>query len=106
MRNRKYRIQKDLVFLTISMFITVFLWIASNIYDAYVTTTINETLQLQIIPIDGKFDVDTIQKLKIREVIQPDYDEITASDEASFSSTTDTVEPTGGTQLKPTGTAL
>jgi len=83
MRNRKYRIQKDLVFLTISMFIIVFLWIGSNIYNAYVTSTIDEALQSQIIPIDGRFNVDAIEQLKNRTLIEPDYTESLATETAS-----------------------
>lgn len=73
MKNKKYRLEKDIVLLTTSMFITVFLWIAFNIYNTYVTSTINETLQTQTIPIDGKFDVESIELLKNRQIIEPDY---------------------------------
>jgi hypothetical protein len=73
MKNKKYRIQKDLVFLTSSLFIIVCLWIALSVYDAFVTSTINETLQTQIVPINGKFDVLTIEKIRNRMNIVPDY---------------------------------
>lgn len=84
MKNKKYRIQKDLAYLSISLCLLVFLWIGSNIYNAYVTSTIDDTLQLQIIPIEGKFDVDTIEKLRNRISIEPDYNENFASAEAQI----------------------
>lgn len=87
MKNRKYRLQKDIVFLTVSMFITVFIWISFNIYDAYVTSTIDDVLQTQILPIDGKFNVDTIEKLQTRKIVAPDYTE--ASPQANLD-----IEPT------------
>jgi hypothetical protein len=104
MRNRKYRLQKDLVFLTVSMFITVCLWIGFNIYDAYVTSTINETLQIQIIPINGKFDVDTLEQLKNRTVIQPDYGTISASKEATLPTATQIDLSTQNNIIAPTPT--
>lgn len=82
MNNRKYRIQHDITFLTASMFITICLWIGFNIYNSYVTSTIDDVLQMQIIPIEGNFDVNTIQKLKSRTKINPDFGELIASNEA------------------------
>lgn len=87
MNNKKYRIQKDLALLTLSMFIIVFLWVGSNIYDAYVTSTIDEVLQTQIIPIDGKFNKNTIERLKTRNKVLPDYTD---------------ASPSGDTQIEPT----
>lgn len=92
MKNKKYRIQKDLAYLSISLCLIVFLWIGSNIYNAYVTSTIDDTLQLQIIPIKGKFDVDTIEDLKNRRTILPDYKESFASLEAEIINTSPTPE--------------
>lgn len=79
MKNRKYRIQKDLVFITTSMCIIVFLWIGFNIYDIYVASTIDEVLQTQIIPIEGRFNVNVIEKLKTRNILLPDYTEASPS---------------------------
>lgn len=63
--------QKDFLYLSISMFVIVAVWVGSNIYHAYVTSTINEDLQKQIIPISATFNTDTIEKLKKREQIDP-----------------------------------
>ena len=59
----------DILFLSISFFAIVVLWIASNLYHTWVTTTISDDLQLQIVPIAPKFDTATIEKLKTREKI-------------------------------------
>lgn len=71
--NIKYKIEKDLLFISLSMFLVVAVWIAINVYDAYVTTTIDETLKLQIVPINGKFDIDTIANIKKRQFVEPDF---------------------------------
>jgi len=102
MRNTKYRIQKDLVFLTIFMCIIVFLWIGSNIYNAYVTSTIDEALQLQIIPIDGRFNVDAIEQLKNRTLIEPDYSESIATETAPTQFTpTPQLDPSSTLEILP-----
>jgi hypothetical protein len=56
----------DILFLSISMFAMVAMWIAFNIYHEWVTTTISEDLQMQIVPIQPKFDTATLDKLKTR----------------------------------------
>lgn len=63
--------QNDFLFLSLSIFIIIAVWIGSNIYHAWVTTTISENLQLQIIPIEGRFDTATIDNLKKRKIVQP-----------------------------------
>lgn len=61
----------DILFLSISFFAIVFVWVASNVFHEWVTTTISEDLQLQIIPIAPKFDTATIDKLKERQRVDP-----------------------------------
>lgn len=73
MKNRKYHLQRDFVLLTLSMFCIVSIWIVMNVYDTYVKTTIGDVLQIQLVPIDGKFDLDTIKQIKARTLIEPDY---------------------------------
>ncbi len=63
--------QKDVLFLSASFFGVVAAWIAFSLYHTYVTTTISEDLQIQIVPIDPKFDTATIETLKSREKITP-----------------------------------
>lgn len=69
--SRKSITQKDVLFLSISMFVIVALWVGFNIYHAWATSTISEDLQMQIIPIEASFDTDTLNNLKTREKIEP-----------------------------------
>ena len=74
--------QKDILFLSASFFAIVVAWIAFNLYHTYVTTTISEDLQMQIIPIGPKFDTETIDALKSREKINPLF-QLSSDEEAS-----------------------
>ncbi|HEX8931684.1 MAG TPA: hypothetical protein VF810_00845 [Patescibacteria group bacterium] len=71
---RNHVTPNDILFISVSLFIIVVLWVFSNIYHAYVTTTISPDLQLQITPIDPNFDTATLSKLKSRQVIVPLFD--------------------------------
>lgn len=74
--------QKDVLFLSASFFAVVVAWVAFSLYHSYVTTTISEDLQIQIAPIDPKFDKATIEALKSREKIVPLF-ELSSDPQAS-----------------------
>ena len=76
--NPKKRQHKDILYIAISSFILTAAWVGFSIYHNWVTTTISETLQVQIQPIDPNFDQDTLQKLKNRQPIAPIYESKTA----------------------------
>lgn len=63
--------QKNIVILLVLTFVTVVVWIGSNIYHIIVTSTVDEELQEQIIPINPNFDRVTIDKLKTRLNSEP-----------------------------------
>lgn len=63
--------EKDLFYLVLSSFILTALWVGSNIYHAFATSTISDVLQVQIAPISPNFDPRIIQNLKKRERITP-----------------------------------
>ncbi len=63
--------QLDILYLSISMFVIVVVWIVFSLYHTYVTSTISDDLQMQITPIDGSFDTATIDKLKSRTKTTP-----------------------------------
>jgi hypothetical protein len=84
---KKNKAQKDILYIAISSFILVVLWIGFNLYHAHATSTIEPVLQLQIKPIDPSFDTAVIQKLKSRQNIQPVYELNNASSTASISPT-------------------
>jgi len=73
MKKKPNRLQKDILFIFISSFIVVVAWIGFNLYHIYVTSTINGDLQLQLTPISPVFDPQTIQQLKTRENINPEF---------------------------------
>jgi len=63
--------QKDALLLSITTFITIVAWIGFNIYHATVTSTIPESLQKKVQPIEGKFDTEVIESVKKRQKVQP-----------------------------------
>ena len=79
---KKNRAQKDILYISISSFVLVVLWVGFNLYHAYVTSTIEPDLQIKILPIEPRFDTETIEKLKTREKITPLYESDSASPEA------------------------
>ncbi|MGH7202852.1 MAG: hypothetical protein ACREHC_00215 [Candidatus Levyibacteriota bacterium] len=66
--------RKDILFILISSFIVVVAWISFNIYHIWITSTVSETIQPQLAPINPVFDPATIQDLKKREQIDPLFD--------------------------------
>ena len=65
--------QKDILYLSISMFVIVAAWIGFSLFHTFVTSTISEDLQMKIIPIDPTFDTATIQVLKARKKVAPSF---------------------------------
>lgn len=63
--------QKDFLIILVPLFILTVLWVVFNIYHNYVTSTIKDPLSIQIIPIEGKFDADTVNKIKNRKKVNP-----------------------------------
>lgn len=66
--------QKNILILLVLTFVTVAVWIGTNIYHIIVTSTVDEELQEQIVPINPNFDDATIQKLKNRINAEPLYE--------------------------------
>lgn len=85
MRKKQRNNKKDILFILISSFIVVVAWIAFNIYHIYVTSTINQTIQAQLTPINPTFDPNTIKQLRTRENIVPDYTLLPAMSSSSES---------------------
>ena len=66
--------QRDILFLSVSMFVIILLWVGFNLYHAWATSTISEDLQLQIVPIAPNFDTQSLNGLKTRDKIEPIFD--------------------------------
>ena len=77
--------QNDLLLLVISIFVIVVIWIGTNLYHAFVTSTITETQNIQVTPIEPNFDREVLEKLKARTVVDPlfEADSIAASTPAT-----------------------
>ncbi len=65
--------QREILFVVISIFILVLVYIGFNIYHNAASSTISDTLSVQIVPINPGFDLKTIESLKKRTQISPDY---------------------------------
>lgn len=65
--------QKELLYISISFFIVVIAWIGFNIYHQSATSTISDTLSIQIKPISPRFNTAVIDDLKSRQNIPPLY---------------------------------
>ena len=57
---------KDALILTILTFITVVLWTFFEAYHTYMTSTIPQSLVIQINPLDPKLPKEVVDKLKNR----------------------------------------
>jgi hypothetical protein len=66
--------QKDTLIIVILLFIFVLIWIGESVYRSAVSSTISENVSQEMSPIVGKFDTETINKLKSREKISPSFD--------------------------------
>jgi hypothetical protein len=66
--------QKDILVIVILLFIFVLAWIGESIYNSAINSTISESVNQNITPIDPNFDIKTIDKLKSREKVTPLYD--------------------------------
>ena len=89
MKNTKN--QKSIMILLALMLIFTLVWVGSNVYHSYVNSTIELPLVESIIPIEGSFDMKTIEQIKTRkrvnisnDIIAPTED-IQAKDEVATS---------------------
>ncbi len=64
---------REILFLIISTFIIVIAWIGFNIFHNIKTSTIPQNLTIQILPINPNFDTKTIEELKKRKKVQPNF---------------------------------
>lgn len=105
--------KKDILFILISGSVLILAWIIFNIYHNSKSTTISETTNIQIAPIDPSFNTKTIEEIKKRKNIQPIYENkknqnLTSTNSASailLPSITESPSPTINIQnpITPTG---
>lgn len=105
MKPKSDRLQRDIVLLTLSMFIIVAAWVGFNVHHSRANSTIDDVLQTQIIPIPGNFDSVAIQDLQSRTVIEPDYVHPVSSAAAKAELPETPEEETPVLIIEPTATA-
>jgi hypothetical protein len=66
--------QREIYLLLISSFVLVVIWIGFSIYHSSITSTIPQTTNIQIIPINPNFDMKTISNIKTRPTVVPLYE--------------------------------
>jgi hypothetical protein len=66
--------KNDILLILIPSFIFVLAWIGFSIYHNVITSTISDSLSIQITPITSSFDINTIDSLKNREKVIPIYE--------------------------------
>ena len=94
MKPKRTTLQKDILFIFISSFIVVVAWIGFNLYHIWVTSTVSPDVQVELTPIDPDFDPVTIQQLKSRENIAPQYQMQIKSATTQTTEPNDTLSPT------------
>lgn len=95
--------QKDLLIFLLPAFLVVFFWVIFNIYHSSVTSTIPETISLQIIPISPVFDKKAIDDIKNRQEISPLYElssQVSPSPQASRPASIQQITPTPSPTLQ------
>ena len=67
--------QKDILIIVILFFISSLVWIGTSIYHSGTNSTISETTNNNIAPIDPTFNTKTIEKLKTRKRVSPSFEQ-------------------------------
>ncbi len=66
--------QNDILILLIPACVIVFVWIAFSVYHSFITSTIPETIHMQITPLKPNFDSQIVEELKRRKKVSPIFD--------------------------------
>lgn len=66
--------RKDVLIILVLLFIFVVAWIAGNIYHSIASSTISQTTNQDISPINPNFDTQTVNKLKQRSRVNPSFE--------------------------------
>ena len=66
--------RKDILIILVLLFVFVVAWIGGSIYHSIATSTISQTTNQDISPINPTFDTKTVSKLKQRQKINPSFE--------------------------------
>lgn len=75
MRQKKQNRQNDILFILISSFVVVVVWIGFNIYHIHVTSTISQHIQYQLTPVSPNFNQEVMQQLTKRKNVNPLFEQ-------------------------------
>lgn len=62
--------QRNLLIILVPILILTVLWVISNVYHSHVNSTISLPVATDIIPIQGTFNQDAIERIKARKRIE------------------------------------
>lgn len=65
--------KNDILLLLIPICVLAILWVLFSIYHSFITSTIPDSLNTQIVPISPNFDINTISKIKEKTSVEPIY---------------------------------
>lgn len=68
---KKNAYKNEILFVLISTFVVITIWVGSDIYNKSVTSTLDKTLEFQILPIPASFDLKTIEGIRSRTKVDP-----------------------------------
>ncbi len=86
--------KKELLFIVVSFFLLIIVYIGFSVFHNSVTSTISEDLNIQILPISSTFDEKTISELKKRNNVSPIYQLTPLQSPTPSSIPTPTLSPT------------
>ena len=66
--------QREILLLSLSVFVIIVFWIGFSVYHNLATSQIPETTAERIEPISGTFDRQTIENLKNKEQVEPIFE--------------------------------
>jgi hypothetical protein len=93
--------QNELLYIVVSLFVIVVLWIGFNLFHTYASSTVTDTQTTQVTPITPIFQKEILTKIKARPKVEPLFD----SDKVSASVSAVTPTPTKpGQSVKVTPT--
>ncbi|MCL5433166.1 MAG: hypothetical protein M1524_03600 [Patescibacteria group bacterium] len=95
--------RREIIILLVSSVVVVLFWIIFNVYHNAVTSTIPETISVQISTISPNFDTKTIDMLKKRQQITPVFEfkkGLSENSSATNSSAIITLTPTPSVSIQ------
>lgn len=97
---------KEIVLILSFAFILIVCWIGFNIYHSRITSTISESENVRILPINPNFDTNTIDKLKQRQKVPASFESIKETVKNETTIFPSAQESTNSSQFLPSPTPI